>query len=512
MVCGKGDHLIIVQFQRLRLLFIDPCGSGGHIKQLDDGRTLCALIDAAQSADVVRRNAPLPVGRSRQRHKRLLAGDEMPDLHRVSHRIDVRIRGLHVFVDDNGAFLPQCKTGFPGKPRFRKDARCHQNEIGPDAFLLPGCLRRPCRPLHLNPKAALIRNKARHGPVQPQIQALPPQVCVYLAGHIIIQRRQHLILHLNQGDLQPFFHQILCGFQPDEAAAHNDRTLRLLFFQILPDRERILHRPQGHDARIFHTGQCRTDRFCAGGKKQLIIGFRIFFACFQIPDPHCLLLRIDGNRFISHPHIDAETAAEAFRRLHRKRALFPDHAANIVGQAAVGIGNIAAPFQHDDFRFFVQTAQPGRRGGASRHSADDDNFHTPHPIIPSSAFWGFTPTEVAVTFPSRKTSSVGIPITRYFSASCGFSSTLIFPTVTSGCFAANCSMMGENILQGPHQSAQKSTTAVPCAFKIFSSKLFPSIFKTAIFTPFPAAPWPHFSSTGKRTTVFRASMLRSVFG
>ena len=126
--------------KRLCLLFIDSCGGRGHLEQPDDGRALCSLINAVPSADVIRRDASLPVGRPCQRHQRLLSGDEMPDFHRISHRIDVRDRSPHMLIDHNGTLLPQCKACLPCKARLRKDTCRHQDKIGPDAFFFRLCL------------------------------------------------------------------------------------------------------------------------------------------------------------------------------------------------------------------------------------------------------------------------------------------------------------------------------------------------------------------------------------
>src|ERR1700758_1770603 len=61
--------------------------------------------------------------------------------------------------------------------------------------------------------------------------------------------------------------------------------------------------------------------------------------------------------------------------------------------------------------------------------------------------------------PSRKMRSVGMLSTWNSLEVRGFSSTFSFPNATRPEYSlASCSMMGATALQGPHHTAQKSTT------------------------------------------------------
>src|SRR5581483_1429469 len=72
---------------------------------------------------------------------------------------------------------------------------------------------------------------------------------------------------------------------------------------------------------------------------------------------------------------------------------------------------------------------------------------------------GSAPTLVAATWPWLKIIRVGMPRTPYLVGTCGFSSILILATVTlSPSSAASSSSAGAIMRQGPHHSAQKSTT------------------------------------------------------
>lgn len=97
------------------------------------------------------------------------------------------------------------------------------------------------------------------------------------------------------------------------------------------------------------------------------------------------------------------------------------------------------------------------------------------------SFFGRTPTAEAEIFPSLTTISVGILIILNFAANSASSSTLIFPTLAlpDTSFAIS-STVGDTILQGPHQDAQKSNKTGSLEFNTSFSKLCFVIFIAAM--------------------------------
>ena len=87
------------------------------------------------------------------------------------------------------------------------------------------------------------------------------------------------------------------------------------------------------------------------------------------------LCGIDRSYFLPYPHINAKAVPKTLRGLQRQLVLILDHAAHIVGQAAVGVGHIAAALDHHDLRVFIQTADAGGGRSTARHTAYDHNFH-----------------------------------------------------------------------------------------------------------------------------------------
>src|SRR5262249_28975530 len=94
-----------------------------------------------------------------------------------------------------------------------------------------------------------------------------------------------------------------------------------------------------------------------------------------------------------------------------------------------------------------------------------------------SLFFGSAPILVAATWPSLNSIKVGMPRTPYFLGVCGFSSMLSMATVRRPeIVPAISSSAGAIILQGPHHSAQKSTSTGWPDLSTSLSKLWSVVF------------------------------------
>ena len=93
-----------------------------------------------------------------------------------------------------------------------------------------------------------------------------------------------------------------------------------------------------------------------------------------------IILRVDeeGERIpltVADFDRDAEPPPEALGRLQGQLPLILDDPADVVGQAAVGVGDVARALEDDDLGLLVQTAEPGCGRCAARDSAHDHDFH-----------------------------------------------------------------------------------------------------------------------------------------
>src|SRR3954469_22649329 len=92
-------------------------------------------------------------------------------------------------------------------------------------------------------------------------------------------------------------------------------------------------------------------------------------------------------------------------------------------------------------------------------------------IHSASCCFGRAPILVAATWPSLNTIKVGMPRMPYFFGVAGLWSMLILAIFSlPSRFCAISSSAGAIILQGPHHSAQKSTSTGPDAFRTSVSK------------------------------------------
>ena len=194
-------------------------------------------------------------------------------------------------------------------------------------------------------------------------------------GHIGVKGIHQLFGPLDDGDLHTQLPQILRHFQSDEAAAHHDSGFRLVLIDKFLDPESILHGAQGEEFAAVHTGQIGPYRLGTGSKQQFIIVFLKDFPGVQVFHGNGLPVGMDGGDLMADLHMDPEPPEKAFRCLQRQILRIFDHTADVIGQTAVGIGNISGTFKHNDLGFFVQSSDSGSSGGAACHTAYDDNFH-----------------------------------------------------------------------------------------------------------------------------------------
>src|SRR2546421_12434815 len=107
--------------------------------------------------------------------------------------------------------------------------------------------------------------------------------------------------------------------------------------------------------------------------------------------------------------------------------------------------------------------------------------HTAVVIHCSSFCFGAAPIWREASWPALKIISVGIDWMPYLAAVCGFSSTLSLTILTLPLSVpAISSSAGAIMRQGPHHSAQKSTTTGPVAFNTSDSKVVSETLLTAM--------------------------------
>ena len=124
-----------------------------------------------------------------------------------------------------------------------------------------------------------------------------------------------------------------------------------------------------------------ADRHRAGGDQQLVVGEAR--GPVRRADLDFLLRAVDRGRLAVRAHADIEPRGEFRGRHHREPRPVLDHAADMIRQSAIRIGDLASLLEKDDLRLFVEPPQPCRSARPRRHTTDDDVFHLDPPLVAS---------------------------------------------------------------------------------------------------------------------------------
>ena len=318
-----------------------------------------------EPADDVGGDAPLLVGRPGERDERVVAGDEVAHLHGVAHGVDVLDAGLHAIVHGDAALDAPLKPRRVGEGRIGRDADGQHHHVGAQRLF--------AGQEHLD--AVLACFEALHGTAQRQVHPVGAHLLVDKGGHVGVEGVHEVARPLHDGHVQPQVAQVLGHFQADEtAAAHNGRARAFRVDELLHG-EGVLHGAQGEQAIESYAGKLRPRGAGAGREDELVVGLFEHLSGFKIAHGHHMARRVDGLHFVAYAHVHVEAGAEALGGLQGEGALVGDGAADVIGQAAVGVRDVAGTLEYDDLGRLIEAPKPGRRRGAAGHASYDNDFH-----------------------------------------------------------------------------------------------------------------------------------------
>ena len=207
---------------------------------------------------------------------------------------------------------------------------------------------------------------------QMQLDARDRDLLVQELRHLEVQTGEHLIRALHETDAQAEPAQVARDLEADEAAADHHGALHAL--RHLTQTVRVRDGPERADPRIVDARDRGPDRRGAGGDHQLVIALLGKLSRVKILHRDALVLPVDGDRLAACAHVNAVLHAHRLGRCDEKGLPRFDHVAHMIGQTAVGVGDVFAPLQQDDLSRLVKAPQSGRAGRAACHPADDYRF------------------------------------------------------------------------------------------------------------------------------------------
>ena len=348
-------------------------GLAGHgerqVEDADDGRALRAAEMGVAAANHVGGDPPLPIGRAGQRHQRRPAGDEVADFDRVAHRENVRVAGAHLVVNMDAAGGADLQARLAGEFRVGPHAHPQDHQVGGESLVVLG---------HHRDRLLRPRLEGAHRVAQAKINPLPPQLLVQRLDHLRIGRRHHLIGQLQQRDGDAAAAEVFGHFQADVAAADHHRASDAAVVDPGVDAINVVHVSHGEDSGQVDAGQRRPQRLGPGGEHQGVVPLDRDGPGGDVVYLDRLVLAVDVADFVPRADLDIEEVAESLGRGHQQASAVADGAADVVGQAAVGEGDVAAPLEDVDFRPFVHASQPRRARRPAGHAADDQHTFASH--------------------------------------------------------------------------------------------------------------------------------------
>ena len=190
---------------------------------------------------------------------------------------------------------------------------------------------------------------------------------------------QHLVGGLDDRDRDARVAEVLGRLEADEAGADHDADDG----RAADGAEEVLGVLDG--AQHLHpveAGDRRPHRHRAGAQHELVERQLVLAAVGGGAHGHAVPGRVDADDLGADADVEAEALEQLLGRLQEQVVLVLDDAADVVRQAAVGVGDVTGPLDHHDLGPLVEAPEPGGRGHATGHPT---HHHDPHRGIASVA-------------------------------------------------------------------------------------------------------------------------------
>jgi len=330
----------------------------------DPGAEDAAVGQGAAGDDVAGDAAHLVRGRA-ERSPQRRACDEGVGLGGVADGIHVGHGGAHGVVDGDSAGRSEVGAHLPGEVDVRADADGEDHQVRGQG--LPGVQA------HGAGGAVVAGLDGGHARGEPQGDAVAGEGLGDPEAHIRIEGGHHLGQAFDEGDRDAAAGELLGHLQADEAGADDDGAPRGARLGPGADRLGVAQVPDGEDARGVHAGYRRDDAARAGGQDQGVVAVGELGAVGQVADRERAGGVVDGEDLVTGADVDAVPRGEPSGVAGAQLVEVGDLGADVVGDAAPGVGDVAVLLVDDDFDGLVVAARlrPDRRAGRDRSDDDD---------------------------------------------------------------------------------------------------------------------------------------------
>ena len=342
-VAGRVDkHLLVLRAGPLERLLAHSGHADGQVEHLADGRALGAGVDAGAAEGVVGRDPSLSVGRPGQGNQGLSAAHQVRDLDGVADGVDGGIAGTHVGIDDDSAGGPDLESRLPSEPRLGSHAHGQNHQPAGDRF---------ARAEDHAQRFPLLLDCRDRG-AQTKVDAVQLQLLVDGSDHFRVGGDEDLFLEFDERDPQVPASKRLGHFQPDVAAADHHGMAGRMLVDGGDYGVHVLEVSKGQNTRAIGARYGRAHGRRSRAEDQYVVRLGVVFVRLEIAHGHLARLPVDAQDFRIRPYVDAVTLPHALGCFYEQAFSLLDGAADVVGEAAIGKGDVGTAFEHHDFRVF----------------------------------------------------------------------------------------------------------------------------------------------------------------
>ena len=317
-------------------------------------------VVVGNAAHVVGGGPGLALGGAGQGQTGGLVGQAVVDLDGVTHGVDGGVGGLVVVVDLDAAGDPQLQPGVLGQAVLGSHADGQDHGLGGD--------------LSAGGQDDAVGGNLGQGVPHHQFHAVVQQLLVEHLDHVVVQGGHDLVGGLHQGDLLAQLAQVLRGLQADEAAADDRHPLHVLIDHVVLQGGDVHHVADGEDVgQVGALDGGGDDGPGAGREDQDVVALGVDAAVLDLLHLDGLGGAVDGEDLLAGAHVDVILFFELLRAHEDQLRALLDVAAQVVGQGAVGEGDVRSPLEDGDVRRLVQPTQTGSHRGPAGHTAHNQN-------------------------------------------------------------------------------------------------------------------------------------------